>query len=401
MCSLEQALEKILAAVVPLPAHAVALANAFRRIAAAPVFSPVNLPPADNSSVDGYAVRVADLAAATGAAPVTLCLAGYAPAGKTFLGTVEPGTCVRVFTGSVLPRGADAVVMQEDVEPQPGHPRNFLFFEKVKPWENARFLGEDVKRGCILIVAGEKFTSGRLALLAATGIDMVPCCRQPVVGLVATGSELREPGRPLEPGAIYESNRLSLSVLAEQAGAVTRIPPLVTDDLAATKFALEQAFSYCDVVVTTGGVSVGEMDWVRTAFTEIGGQLDFWEVALKPGKPFAFGRREGKLFFGLPGNPVSALVTFFLLVRPALLQLQGARDILPPRQAAPLIEPLENRGGRRHFMRVTLDLAGNVRSAGGQASHILSATARSHGLVDVPPNTTLSAGTVVEVLRWD
>jgi molybdopterin molybdotransferase len=143
------------------------------------------------------------------------------------------------------------------------------------------------------------------------------------------------------------------------------------------------------------------MDWVRTAFTEIGGQLDFWEVALKPGKPFAFGRREGKLFFGLPGNPVSALVTFFLMVRPALLHMQRARDILPPRQTAPLIEPLENRGGRRHFMRVTLDLAGNVRSVGGQASHILSATARSHGLVDVPPNTTLSAGTVVEVLRWD
>lgn len=401
MCSLEEALEKILAATVPLPSCAVALANAFRRIAAAAVFSPVNLPPADNSSVDGYALRAADLAAATAASPVALCLAGYSPAGGTFLGTLQPGECVRVFTGSVVPRGADAVVMQEDVETQPGHPRSIVFFEGVRAGENTRFLGEDVKRGSVLIDAGEKFTAGRLALLAATGIDMVPCCLQPVVGLVATGSELREPGRPLEPGAIYESNRLSLSVLAEQAGAVTRIPPLVTDDLAATKFALEQAFSYCDVVVTTGGISVGDMDWVRKAFAEIGGQLDFWEVAMKPGKPFAFGRREGKLFFGLPGNPVSALVTFFLLVRPALLQLQGARDILPPRQPAALAEALANPGERRHFMRVTLEEGGQARSAGKQASHILSATARSHGLVDVPPNTTLQAGTVVPVWRWD
>jgi molybdopterin molybdotransferase len=401
MCSLEQALEKILAAVVPLPAEAVSLSDAFGRIAATPVLSPVDLPPGDNSSVDGYAVLAADLASATAASPVTLSLAGYSPAGGKFLGTLQPGECVRVFTGSLLPRGADSIVMQEDVKPQPGQPRNLLFYESVKPRENTRFLGEDVRRNDHLIEAGEKFTAGRLGLLAAAGMGQVFCSRQPLVALVATGNELREASQPVEPGAIYESNRLALSVLARQAGAIAKTPPLVTDDLAATKFALEQAFANCDAVVTTGGVSVGEMDWVRTAFTEIGGQLDFWEVALKPGKPFAFGRREGKLFFGLPGNPVSALVTFFLMVRPALLHMQRARDILPPRQTAPLIEPLENRGGRRHFMRVTLDLAGNVRSVGGQASHILSATARSHGLVDVPPNTTLSAGTVVEVLRWD
>jgi molybdopterin molybdotransferase len=401
MCSLEEALEKILAAVVPLPAKPVDLASACGRIAATAVLSPVDLPAADNSSVDGYAVRAEDLAAATAVSPVTLQMAGYAPAGKSFLGSVEPGACVRVFTGSVLPRGADAVVMQEDVEPQPNEPRNILFHESAKPWENARFLGEDVKRNEHLIEAGDKLTAGRLGLLAAAGMEEVHCSRLPKVALVATGNELRESGQPLEPGAIYECNRLALSVMARQAGAVTQLPPLVTDDLALTKFALEQAFAHCDAVVTTGGVSVGEMDWVRTAFTEIGGQLDFWSVAMKPGKPFAFGRREGRLFFGLPGNPVSALVTFFLLVRPALLRLQGARDILPPRQTAPLAEALANRGDRRHFMRVTLDLAGNVRSAGGQASHILSATARSHGLVDVAPNTTLPAGTVVEVLRWD
>jgi molybdopterin molybdotransferase len=401
MCSLEQALETILAAALPLPAELIALSEASGRFAAAKVLSPLNLPPADNSSVDGYAVLAASLDSASAASPVALEMAGYAPAGKSFRGTVERGACVRVFTGSVLPHGADAIVMQEDVKPQPGHPRNILFFEKVKPWENLRFLGEDVQKNTILIEAGEKFTAVRLGLLAAAGIDQVQCRRRPEVGLVATGSELREANQSLDPGAIYESSRLSLSILAEQAGAATIIFSLVSDELGATKSALKAAFESCDAVVTTGGVSVGEMDWVRTAFTEIGGQLDFWEVAMKPGKPFAFGRREGKLFFGLPGNPVSALVTFLLLVRPALLRLQGARDILPPHQSGTLAEPLANHGERRHFMRVTLDADGQVRSAGKQASHILSATARSNGLVDVPPNTTLPAGTVVQVLRWD
>ena len=401
MWSLEDSLKLILDAAAPLPTELIALSSACGRFAARPILSPVNLPPADNSSVDGYAVLAADLASAGAASPVTLRMAGYAPAGKSFLGAIEPGACVRVFSGSVLPRGADAVVMQEDVQPQPGHPRNFLFFEKVKPWENLRFLGEDVQKNTLLMEPGEKFTALRLGLLAAAGFDVVACHRQPVVGLVATGSELREANQPLEPGAIYESNRLSLSLLAEQAGAGTIIFPIVSDNLAATKVVLEQAFALCDAVVTTGGVSVGEMDWVRTAFTEIGGALAFWNVAMRPGKPFAFGRHPGKLFFGLPGNPVSALVSFFLLVRPALLKMQGARDLLPPRQSAPLAEALENRGERRHFMRVTLDAAGQARSAGKQASHIVSATARSHGLVDVPPNTTLPAGTVVEILRWD
>jgi len=401
MCSLEEALEKILAAIAPLPVELITLSGASGRFAAQTILSPVNLPPADNSSVDGYAVLAASLASASAASPVALQLAGYAPAGKAFLGTVAPGACVRVFTGSVLPRGADAVVMQEDVQPQPDHPRNILFFEKATPWQNLRFLGEDVQKNDRLVEGGEKLTAVRLGLLAAAGLDVVPCRRQPVVGLVATGSELRESNQPLEPGAIYESNRLSLSLLAEQAGAWTIVFPLVSDDLAATKLALERAFALCDAVVTTGGISVGETDWVRTAFTEIGGRLDFWNVAMKPGKPFAFGRRDGKLFFGLPGNPVSALVTFFLLVRPALLQTQGARDLLPARQRAPLAEALENRGERRHFVRVALDAEGRARSSGKQESHVLSATARSHGLVDVPPNTTLPAGAVVEVLRWD
>jgi molybdopterin molybdotransferase len=221
------------------------------------------------------------------------------------------------------------------------------------------------------------------------------------VGLLATGSELQEPGQPLAPGRIYESNRLALAALLRHVGAVPRIFPLVADELAATSRALEEACSQCDAVVTTGGVSVGEMDFIKRAFGQVGGELEFWKVAIKPGRPFAFGRCRGKLLFGLPGNPVSALVTFLLLVRPALLRWQGAANLSLPALPGVLAEPLANDGGRRHFMRVKVDSVGRVYSAGIQASHVLSSVAVANGLVDVPPNTTLGAGTAVSVLRWD
>ena len=400
MISIHGALQKILVAVTPLPAELVPLAEAAGRFTSGETKSPVNLPPHDNSSVDGYAVRAEDLASATVQSPVTLSLAGYSPAGGAYLGTLQPGECVRIFTGSVMPRGADAVVMQEDVETEPSQPRSVIFREKVRPFDNVRFLGEDVQQHTVLVGPGEKLTAGRVGLLAAAGMEKVACRLRPTVALIATGSELREAGHELEPGAIYESNRLSLSILVKQTGAIPKTPPLVTDDLDATKFSLERAFQYCDAVVTTGGVSVGDLDWVRRAFTEIGGELDFFGVELRPGKPFAFGRLGKKLFFALPGNPVSAMVTFFLLVRPALLRMQGVLDVLPPYRLGRLAEPLDNDGGRRHFMRVTLDTAGDVRSAGKQASHILRATALSDGLVEVPPNTTLPAGSMVNVLLW-
>jgi molybdopterin molybdotransferase len=177
--------------------------------------------------------------------------------------------------------------------------------------------------------------------------------------------------------------------------------PLLADDLQLTKQALQTAFGECDLVVTSGGVSVGEVDFVRRAFAEIGGQLDFWSVAIRPGKPFAFGRHGAKFLFGLPGNPVSAHVAFFLLVRPALLRLQGARELRPPVSWGTLAEPLSNRGERRHFVRVAIDDGGQVMSAGSQSSHILSSMARANGLVDVPPDTTWPAGTAVAVLRWN
>ncbi|MGP8199020.1 MAG: gephyrin-like molybdotransferase Glp [Limisphaerales bacterium] len=400
MISLEEAQERILAAVEALAVEEIQVQDALGRYLAAPIHSLVDLPPADNSAVDGYAVRAADLASATEENPVALRLSGQTPAGKPFAGGAEAGACVRIFTGAVLPGGADAVVMQEEVKQAADQPAKILFSATIKPLENVRLRGEDIRENALLATAGEEATAPLLSLLTGAGLASVPAGRRPVAGLLATGDELREAGRALPPGTIYEGARAGLSALARQAGAIAKAYPLVPDDLGLTKRALEAAFQECDVVATIGGVSVGEMDFVKQAFEEIGGQLDFWTVAMRPGRLFAFGRHGKKFLFGLPGNPVSAFVTFFLLARPALLRLQGAREVRPPVSWGMLAEPLGNRGQRRHFARVVLDADGQVRSAGNQASHILSSMARANGLVDMPPGATWPAGSRVAVLRW-
>lgn len=400
MLELEDALARILAAMPAPVAETVVLAEAGGRVLAEAIHSPVALPPFDNSSMDGYAVRAADVHSASSDRPVRLRLAGRAAAGQTFPGAIEPGTCIRVFTGSTLPRGADAVVMQEDTRVEPGPQSEVAFLDSVKPWENVRLEGEDVKAGTILAAQGDVLNAGRLSLLGACGVARVAVGRVPAVGLLATGSELREPGQELAPGQIYESNRLGLAALVRGAGARPIQFPLVADVLADTRLALESGFQQCDILVTSGGVSVGEMDFVKAAFEALGGELQFWKVAIKPGRPFVFGRWREKFLFGLPGNPVSAHVTFLLLARPALLRWQGATDVALPAHLGKLVEPLANPGGRRHFVRVRVDRDGNIHSAGAQASHLLSSLAAANGLVDVPPQTTLPAGTTVPVLRW-
>jgi molybdopterin molybdotransferase len=401
MLEFEEALARVLAAVPATTSEYVSLSESAGRVLAEQVRSPIDLPVFDNSAMDGYGLRAADVASAKPDSPARLRLAGRIAAGEVFTGKVTAGTCVRLFTGSPLPAGADAVVMQEDTRVEPGAPGEVLILAPAVPGENVRSRGGDVKRGSTIVSAGEFLTAGRIGLLAAAGMTGVRVGRQPTVGLLATGSELQEPGQPLAPGRIYEGNRLALAALTGCAGAVPRTFPLVTDELAATSRALEEACNQCDAVVTTGGVSVGEMDFIKRAFGQVGGELEFWKVAIKPGRPFAFGRCRGKLLFGLPGNPVSALVTFLLLVRPALLRWQGAANISLPTLPGVLAEPLANDGERRHFMRVRVDPAGKVYSAGVQASHVLSSVAAANGLVDVPPNTTLGSGTDVPVLRWD
>ena len=399
MLDLETALTRVLAALPPPQAESLSLAAAYDRVLAESVRSPSDLPLFDNSAMDGYAVRTADVQGAKSEAPVRLMVRARIPAGEAFQGELSPGECARLFTGSPMPRGADAVVMQEDTRVDATRPDEVLICDAVVPGENVRHQGEDVQRGAALLEAGKVLTSGRIGLLAATGVAQVAVGRQPIVGLLATGSELREPGSTLLPGQIYESNRTMLKPLITQAGGASKIFRLVPDTLAATRSALEVAFAECDFVVTSGGVSVGETDFVKPAFEAMGGELQFWKVAIRPGKPFVFGRVGEKFLFGLPGNPISAFVTFLLLVRPALRQWQGAQDLALPVQPGILGEAIANAGDRRHFLRVRLDDEGKVFSAGQQASHVLTSLAAADGLLDMPPQTTLPTGAPVQVMR--
>ena len=378
-----------------------ALTDAADRVLAEPVVSLVDLPRFDNSAMDGYAVRTADLVAARTEQPVSLRVIGEVAAGAVFADKVAAGTCVRLFTGSPLPEGANAVVMQEDTRLDPLQPGTVWFLAAVRPWENVRLRGEDAKRGARLAEAGDRLTFGQIGLLAAAGLLELKVSRQPRVALLATGSELAESGGPLQPGQIYESNRAMLAALLKRAGARPDIFPLVPDTMEATRSALERALARCDAAITTGGVSVGEFDFVRAALEQMGGELNFWKVSIKPGKPFAFGRVGRKFLFGLPGNPVSALVTFLLLARPALKRMQGTSEAGLSQGPGTLTGSLTNSSDRRHFMRVVQDHAGRVRSVGAQASHLLSSIANANGLVDVPPLTTFAAGSTVTVLRWD
>ncbi len=399
MLELETAIERILAEVPPPSFEQIPLTSAAGRILGETLRSPIDLPLFDNSSMDGYAVRSVDVAKAAKEEPVRLKIVARIAAGQSWEGELGEQTCARLFTGSPLPRGADSVVMQEDTRVDSGEFVDVL--ESARPWENVRLQGEDIKRGSIIAGQGACLTPAALMVLAATGFARVNVARRPQVGLLATGSELIEPGGKPGAGRIYESNRIGLAALVSRTGGIPKIFPIVADTHAGTTTALRAALTQCDILVTSGGVSVGEMDFIKPALQELGGSLDFWKVAIKPGRPFVFGKAQGKLLFGLPGNPISAFVTFLLLVRPALLRWQGAAETGLPLFHGILAEPLVNDGGRRHFMRVKLDDQGKVRSAGVQASHIFSSMAAATGLVDVPPATTLPAGTSVNILHWD
>ena len=392
MIELEEANQRILDVLGSTGTETLALSDAATRVLAADISSPINLPAFDNSAMDGYAVRSVD--AITGS---RLRIIGEVPAGTVFEKEISEGECVRIFTGSPIPAGANAVVMQEDTH---ADKETIEITNGVKPFEHIRLRGEDIKQGEVIGHAGEMVTSGRLALLGACGTVEVSVYQRPVIGLIATGDELKEPGAKLDPGEIFESNRFALARLVEQTGAVPRIFPLVADTLASTIEALKVAFSECDAVVTSGGVSVGEHDYVKEALERLGGSLDFWKVRIKPGKPFVYGQFDGKPLFGVPGNPVSAFVTFLTLVRPAIMKMNGATDTSLPSHPAKLVAPLVNRGDRRHFMRVYVDNGGSAHPVGLQASHAVGSLGKANGLIDVPPETTLPEGLVEQVLRW-
>ena len=401
MLSLEEAIERSLAATPKLGGETISLNDAEGRFAASDARAKVSLPGFDNSAMDGYAVKSCDLKSATADSPVGLMCVGVIPAGTFPADSVASETCMKLYTGSPIPDGADAVIMQEDCRSTSGDGATILCNERVKPWENIRLKGEDVRKGDVVFTAGARITAGSIGLLAASGYDRVEVGRRPRVGLLATGSELTEPPSGLKPGKIYESNRAMLDSLVVRVNAEPTPYPIVPDSLDDTVAALEMAFAENDVVVTSGAVSVGDHDHVKPAIELLGGSVDFWKIAIKPGKPFVLGQVRGKPVFGLPGNPVSALVTYLMMVRPALLNMQGARGWRLAKRPGRLVDEMINRGDRRHFARVTIDDQGLVRSAGGQRSHMLGSLAKANGLVDLPPKSRLAKGERIEVIPID
>ncbi len=401
MLELEAAQQRILASIPLTGAERIPVAAGLGRVLQEDVKAVVSLPGFDNSAMDGYAVRSVDVAKASVDRPVSLRLLGEVPAGCVADKAVTAGTCLRIFTGSPLPCGADAVVMQEDTRPAAEDSSIIHVCDRVAPWENVRLRGEDIEAGAVIGRAGLRLGAAHMGLMAAAGIETMVASRKPVVGLLATGDELREPGQPIGAGQIYESNRTMLGALVGSCGAQPLKLPLVADDLESTHAAVRDAISQCDALVTTGGASVGDHDWVRAAVDAAGGSVAFWKVAIKPGKPFIFGSVAGKPLFGLPGNPVSAFVTFLLFVRPALLRMMGGQGPWFRTVRATLGGELSNRGNRRHFMRVLLDHDGVAWPVALQSSHAIGSLAAANALADVPPGTTLAEGTSVKAMLWD
>jgi molybdopterin molybdotransferase len=376
-----EAAELVLARVRPLDLETVALADALGRVLGEPLASPDDVPPFDSSAMDGFAVRAADTRAAAAGSPVELLLAGESRAGAPAEAGPGPGEAVRISTGAVIPPEADAVVRVEDTAERDGV---VLVQAEVEPGKEVRRAAEDISAGELVLPAGRLLGPAELAVAASTGAAELRCSRRPRLSIVVTGDELVEPGRPLAQGQIRNSNGIAIEAQAREARAEVVGRATVGDDYAATVAALESALD-ADVVVTTGGVSVGAHDHVKAALAELGVEEVFWGVALRPGKPTWFGTfsRPGTyargssglvLVFGLPGNPVSAMITFRLFVRPALAALQGAR--FETRRAQAVLDvDYPKRPGRAEVVRSRLearDDGWHVTPTKDQSSHVLT-----------------------------
>lgn len=403
---LEDALAAVLAQAQPLPGGAfVDLLQADGRVLAADCIAPLQVPPLDNSAMDGYAVRSAEVAQAGTVLPVSQRI----PAGQ--VGTaLQVGTVARIFTGAPLPPGADAIVMQEDCTVlDDGRVR----FDAVpQPGQFVRRAGQDIALGSTALQAGLRLTPAALGLAASLGLAQLPVARRPRVALFSTGDELALPGsiapQDLPPGHIFNSNRYVLASLLQRWGCEVVDGGILPDDRAATHAALARAAQDCDLLVTSAGVSVGEEDHVRPVVEQLGA-LSLWKIAMKPGKPFAFGhvRRSGgdpaagrAHFIGLPGNPVSSLITALVLLRPFVLALQGASVVQPPAHWLTADFEITQRDSRREFLRVRRNAAGQLELFANQNSGVLTSTVWAEGLVDNPAQTLIARGDSVRFLPF-
>ncbi|SFJ47120.1 molybdopterin molybdotransferase [Candidatus Pantoea symbiotica] len=378
LISLEDAQQKMLQQLKPISDSLnVSLFEAAGRITAKPILSPLDVPSFDNSAMDGYALRLADIAPDR-----VLPVAGKAFAGAPFNGAWPAGSVIRIMTGAPIPAGCDAVVMQEQTEQRDG---GIVITAPVQAAQNIRRIGEDIQAGKQVLDAGVRLGAAELPLLASLGIAEVSVLRKLRVAIFSTGDELQAVGQPLAEGQIYDTNRFTVALMLNKLGCEVIDLGVIADDQAALRTAFTEADRQADVVISTGGVSVGEADFTRAMLEELGA-ITFWKLAIKPGKPFAFGRLANSWFCGLPGNPVSAAVTFYQLVQPLLATLTGQTTrIMPLRQRARATQRLKKSPGRLDFQRAIVSRGDDgvleVRSTGAQGSHVFSSFALANCFV--------------------
>lgn len=382
LLSIDAALERIKAAIQPVAGtEKVVLKNALGRVLSESVYSPINIPYDRNAAMDGYAFSSKDI---NPDQPFTLCLAGTSWAGRPFKGRLKAGQCIRIFTGAVLPEQADSVVMQEQVQ---ANGQIVLFPADTLPRQHVREAGEDVKQGGLLCAPAKILNAIDLGFLASAGIYELTVKRSVKIAIFSTGDELSALGQPLEPGKIYDSNRYILSGLLTDAGYSVTDMGVIADKKQLLEHCFMEASKNHDVIITTGGASVGDADYVKEILDSCG-EVDFWKIAIKPGKPLAFGKIGSCCFFGLPGNPVAVIVTFHYLVAPALLQLSGAPASKPLKLTATCTTALKKSPGRQEYQRgiLTQNQDGEmfVSSSGKQGSNILGSFSRANCYIVLP-----------------
>ena len=390
LLSVEQGRQRILNAVTAISSHEqLHLRAALNRVLAEPVVSAIDVPPFTNSAMDGYAIRYEDC---TGASACSLAVTGTSFAGAPFDGEVKAGQCVRIMTGAVMPAGTDTVLMQETVEREGEQIR----FDpaNTKAGQHVRHAGEDTRAGQTVLEPGKLLGPAELGLLASVGVGEIRVYRKLRVAFFSTGDELTSIGMPLQNGQIYDSNRYSLHGLLSHAGVDFHDLGVIPDRREAVRDAFRQAAAMADLVLTSGGVSVGEADFVTETLEELG-EINFWRMAMKPGKPLAFGKLGDAVFFGLPGNPVSAIVTFYQFVLPAIRRMSGGQPPDPLVFEARCANPLKKAPGRMEFQRGILQRSANgsweVSTTGLQGSHVLRSMSLANCFILLPAESSGAA----------